>query len=244
MHYAEFKMPDAGLLQTLIERFPFAMIAINGVANPIVAQAPLTFRQVGTSSGALEFHLASQNPITKSVKNGTVATIVVNGPNAHISPSWYISSFCDASADRSRTAPTWNYLSATLIGRLRQPTRVELEEQIADMVAAHESADGWRFAEIDPRIFASWCDMLIGYRMDIVSFDLTAKLSQNQARDDKPGIASGLRLRAGMADNAVAVLIQGFDGTPASVQTALANLQATCPLEKRSAYHEPEIAGR
>jgi transcriptional regulator len=191
----------------LIEQFPFAVIAINGTARPVVAQAPLTFRDGLASQGVVDFHLARANIITNAIKDGSEATILVNGPNAHISPSWYTGRFPDSSADRSRTAPTWDYLSATLTGRLRILSLAGLEKQIADLVAHHEPADGWRFEEIDPSVLMSWCDMLVGYRFEIETFDLTAKLSQNQTPADIPGISRGLRLREGLADEAIAQLV-------------------------------------
>lgn len=88
MHYAEFKQDDPELLKTLIQTFPFAVIAINGASQPVMAQAPLTFRDMGGQAGTIDFHLARANTITDDISDGTNATILVNGPNAHISPSW------------------------------------------------------------------------------------------------------------------------------------------------------------
>lgn len=140
MHYAEFKQDEPELLKTLIQTFPFAVIAINGALQPVLAQAPLTFREMGGQAGTVDFHLARANTITDRISDGTSVTILVNGPNAHISPSWYTGRFKDASADRSRAAPTWNYLSATLTGRLQILERCDLEAQIADLVRHHEPA--------------------------------------------------------------------------------------------------------
>lgn len=187
----------------------------------MIAQAPLTFRDVPGSAGAVEFHLARQNRITDTISDGTPVTIIVNGPSAHISPSWYKARFPDASADRSRTAPTYDYVSASLQGRLRRLGNSDLKKQIADLVAQHEAADGWRFEEIDPAVFSSWCDLLVGYRMEIGTFDLTAKISQEQKVEDRPGIAAGLRTRGQHADSAMALLVEGFDGTAASIAAAL-----------------------
>lgn len=221
MHYAEFKQQDPALLRTLIEQFPFAVIAINGASRPTLAQAPLTFRESKSAHGSVDFHIARVNVFTDVVIDGDQATILVNGPNTHISPSWYKGRFPDASSDRSRAAPTWNYVSATLTGRLRILPRADLEKQIADLVAHHEAPDGWRREEIDPALFNTWCNMLIGYRMEIETFDLTAKLSQNQTPGDKPGISEGLRTRGEFGDEAMAQLVESFDGTAASVQNCL-----------------------
>ncbi len=224
MHYAQFKQADTALLQCLIEIFPFAVIAINGQERPMIAQAPLTFRSKPGLPGMVDFHLARQNGVADAISKGTPATIVVNGPSAHVSPSWYRARFPSSSADRSKTAPTYNYVSATLAGRLCRLGDSDLRQQIADLVNRHEPADGWRFEEIDPAVFDTWRNLLVGYRMEIESFDLTVKISQEQKAEDRPSIAEGLRHRGEYADMAMARLVEGFDGTAASIEAALRTL--------------------
>jgi predicted FMN-binding regulatory protein PaiB len=41
------------------------------------------------------------------------ALVIVRGPDAYISPSWYVSK-----AEHGRVVPTWNYLTAHVYGRL------------------------------------------------------------------------------------------------------------------------------
>ncbi|MDA5635935.1 MULTISPECIES: FMN-binding negative transcriptional regulator [Rhizobium/Agrobacterium group] len=132
------------LLQCLIETFPFAVIVINGNGRPLVARAPLTFRDKPGSAGAIEFHLAQQKSIVDTIADGMPATIIIDGPSAHISPSWYTARFPNAASDRSHTAPTCNYVSATLEGRLYRLDCKGLQKQIADLVADHEPDGGWR----------------------------------------------------------------------------------------------------
>ncbi len=229
MHYAEFKQKDPDLLHSLIVSFPFATIAVNGTKRPIVAQAPLTLRDNGTANGELHFHIARQNPITNLIDDGTWSTIVVNGPSAHVSPSWYTGQFPEPNSDRSRAAPTYDYLAATIEGQLQRLDRPELEAQIADLVLAHEPAGGWQLRELDKTLYSTWCDMLVGYRLPITSFDLTAKLSQEQTRSDKPGIARGLRHRSGPNDGSMALLVENYDGTEQSIAMTLDALTAGEP---------------
>ncbi|WP_405048491.1 FMN-binding negative transcriptional regulator [Rhizobium rhizogenes] len=80
-----------------------------------------------------------------------------------------------AASDRSHTAPTCNYVSATLEGRLYRLDCKGLQKQIDDLVADHEPDGGWRFGEIDPSLFSSWCDLLVGLwlkRFDANRFSL------------------------------------------------------------------------
>jgi transcriptional regulator len=221
-----FKQHDPSVMRTLIETFPFAMIAINGEHGPLIAQAPLTFRPDIGKYGAVDFHLARENAFVAALDDGVETTIVVNGPQAHISPSWYTGRFAGPDPDRSHTAPTFNYVSAVLCGKIEILSEIELHRQVQDLVNDHEPADGWKFEEIDRQLFESWCKMLIGVRVEIESFDMTAKLSQDQAPADRVGITTGLLGRNAFADKAMATMVDRFDGSPETLVETL--LRAKC----------------
>src|SRR5262249_36998973 len=119
MHYQEFKQTDPRVLKALIEAFPFAAITAQDKNGIVVAYAPVTFKQGSTPNGSIEFHLAKENPIMPLLQNGSRITISIIGPNCQISPSWYKSRFSGPSPDRSKTAPTYNYMAATMQGALQ-----------------------------------------------------------------------------------------------------------------------------
>ncbi len=220
MHYAHFKQTDPRVLKALTLAFPFATIAANGEGRPITAHAPLTFRE-DNANEAVEFHLAKANPIIPYLQNGTKLTITINGPSAHISPNWYTARFSGANPDRSKTAPTYDYIIANLSGSVQILGATELTSQINDLVAISEPDDGWKIDEIDQDTFGKWQNMIIGFRMPIESFDLTAKLSQEQDVADKAGIIEGLRKRGTGSDLALSRIIEMFDGSPEYLIQAL-----------------------
>lgn len=214
MHYGMFKQYDPAVMRALIETFPFAMIAINGEHGPLIAQAPLTFRPHTGKCGAVDFHLARENAFVAALDDGVDTTIVVNGPQAHISPSWYTGRFSGPDSDRSRTAPTFNYVSVVFRGKIEILSDDLLHRQVEDLVTDHEPADGWKFKEIDRQLFENWCKMLVGVRVEIDSFDMTAKVSQDQEPADRVGITTGLLGRDAFADKAMATMVERFDGSP------------------------------
>jgi transcriptional regulator len=226
MHYAEYKHADPSLVRDMVETFPFATIMVNGDDGPIVGQAPLTFRNGRDPAGAIEFHLARANRITASLLPGTPITVLVQGPGAAISPSWFTASFQGAQPDRSKTAPTYNYVSLVVRGRLEHMEDAALKVQIADLVLAHEPADGWRLGELSPELWEGWRRAIQGYRLEIDAFDLTAKLSQGDIPADKPGVVEGLNGRALQDDEVIAKLVDGYDGTPASLRALLRSLRS------------------
>lgn len=219
MHYKQFKQDDPKLLKTLIEAFPFATIAANGDESPMVAYAPIML-----NGNIIEFHLAKANVVTTHMKNGTKLTILINDIGAHISPSWYKTRFSGINPDRSKTAPTYDYINANLCGCAKIMHISQLQEHLKELVDTHEPVDGWKFDEIDTDIFNKWCENIIGFYMPIESFSITTKLSQEQNIADKDGIIAGLRNRGTFSDVALAKIIEIYDGTSKSLNSALKTL--------------------
>jgi transcriptional regulator len=62
--------------------------------------------------GALLGHLARNNDQWRCQVLGE-AMVIVCGPDAYVSPSWYASK-----KQHGRVVPTWNYLTAHVYGRL------------------------------------------------------------------------------------------------------------------------------
>lgn len=225
MHYAEYKHTDPALIQALTETFPFAAISINGADAPRIAHAPLTFRAGKAPAGAVEFHLAKANPIARDMKVGVPVSLLVQGPGAAISPSWFTSSFPQPDSDRSRTAPTYNYISLIMHGRLEFMGDHALQLQIKDLVSASEPKDGWRTEELATDLWEGWRKLIQGYRLEIASFDMTVKLSHGDVPEDSHGVVEGLRARNVLADENMAHLISGYDGTSKSLQSLLRALK-------------------
>ncbi|MEZ0470069.1 FMN-binding negative transcriptional regulator [Luteimonas salinilitoris] len=221
MHYAEFKHHDPALIKVLVEAFPFSAIIVNGNSGPAVALAPLSYRKGSSPSGAIEFHLALANDITPLMEVDTPVTVLIQGPGAAISPSWYDASFPTSGSDRSRTAPTYNYLSLALQGTLQHMSDEALQLQIGDLVKAHEPSQGWRLSELAPDLWSQWRELIRGYRFEVSRFDLTAKISQGDSSGDTAGVTAGLRDRALLDDIAMARLVEHYDGSATSLIAAV-----------------------
>lgn len=206
-HYQEFRQTDPEIISQVVDQWPFATITANGPDWPVVAQSPVVMPQ----PGYVEFHLANANPAMPQLSEGVHAVLVFQGPSAHVSPSWYRARFPGPDADRSRTAPTWDYLTLTLRGRLQIMEDAELTRHLGELVARHEGKQGWKLSEIDPAFFAGLRQHITGYRLGIEAFDCIAKLSQDQSAEDRKGIVAGLNARATGQDRALAGVISGFE---------------------------------
>ena len=106
-HYSDFKSNSLSDFFNVISAYPFAMICKNNqnTGIPDIVNVPVILSESGRR---LEFHFARANPAWKNFTEEGRVRVVFNGPNAHVSPSWYSERF--ANGDRSRTAPTWDYV--------------------------------------------------------------------------------------------------------------------------------------
>ncbi len=74
---AAFRSDDRALMASLVEEIGFGMVFATTPDGPRVAHTPLLL----TGDGALQFHLARGNALTRHL-DGMEALALVNGPDA------------------------------------------------------------------------------------------------------------------------------------------------------------------
>lgn len=208
MHYPEFRVDDPTVLRKFIEEFPLATIIVIGADNmPQLLFAPVIFA-ADAGDDTMEFHVATGNPAFSILNAARSVTLAFNGPNAHISPSWYEDRF--ANGDRSRTAPTWDYTSVQVQGDLAPIAEEDFVDHLARLTARFENRydPAWGFDEIDPNILRKWLPHIKGYRLSPVSMQGIFKLSQEQAPEDQEHVIRHLERRGTGFDLALAKLIK------------------------------------
>jgi transcriptional regulator len=142
--------------------------------------------------GALLGHLARNNDQWQAPVLGE-ALVIVRGPDAYVSPSWYASK-----AEHGKVVPTWNYVTAHVYGRLVVHDDPAWVEDIVRRLTAKHEADNPRPWSVDdaPRPFvAGQLRAIVGVEVVISRIEAKAKLSQNRPAADVDGVISGLRAR-------------------------------------------------
>ncbi|MCT2559007.1 FMN-binding negative transcriptional regulator [Tsuneonella sp. YG55] len=176
-----FRSEDRALLEALVDEVGFGMVFAATPDGPRVAHVPL----VPTGDGAIQFHLARGNALTRWL-GGETALVVVNGPDAYVSPRWY--------ADRA-TVPTWNYVALELEGRVRRMDADGLEDQLHALIARNEgrlAGDQWSANETPPDMWRKLLGGIVGFEMEVLAWRPTLKLSQNKPAAERESIAAGL----------------------------------------------------
>ncbi|MFM7347913.1 MAG: FMN-binding negative transcriptional regulator [Erythrobacter sp.] len=177
-----YRNDDRGLMESLVEAIGFGMIFAQTPDGPRVAHTPL----ISTGDGAVQFHLARGNALSRHLAAGAEALIVVNGPDAYVSPRWY--------ANRD-TVPTWDYIALELEGRVRKMADEGLEAFLHAAIEKHESrleGEPWRAEESSEKVWSGLFRGIIGFEMEVLAWRPTLKLSQNKSAGEREAIAAGL----------------------------------------------------
>jgi transcriptional regulator len=164
--------------------------------GPRVAHTPL----LSKGDGAVQFHLARGNALTRHL-DGATALIVLNGPDAYVSPRWY---------DNRDTVPTWDYIALELEGRVRKMDDAGLEAFLHAAITKHEGRlEGapWLAGESSEQMWSGLFRGITGFELEVLAWRPTLKLSQKKTLEERARIAEGLE-QAGHA--ALAHLIRNI----------------------------------
>jgi transcriptional regulator len=180
-----FRSEDRALFEALLDEIGFGMVFLTTPDGPRVAHTPL----LSTGDGAVQFHLARGNGITRWL-DGSTALVTINGPDAYVSPRWY--------ADRA-TVPTWDYVALELEGRVRRMETEGLEALLHALIERHEArvpvdtgAERWSADETPPDMWRKLLGGIVGFEMEVQAWRPTLKLSQNKPAEVREAIAAGL----------------------------------------------------
>jgi transcriptional regulator len=118
------------------------------------------------------------------------ALVIVRGPDAYVSPSWYATK-----REHGRVVPTWNYITAHIYGRLTiHDDPVWVEANVRALTARHEARrlEPWSVDDAPPEYIAGQLRAIVGVEIAIERIEAKFKLSQNRSGADIEGAIIGL----------------------------------------------------
>ena len=195
-HFAE---DDLAGLDGLVQRDPFATLVTVADGLPFATHLPVLYRREGESFD-IRGHWARPNP---QWRHGGRALLVVHGPHAYVSPSWY------PDKARQNRVPTWNYAVAHLQGELEVVDEPGfLAGVVAGLSERHEQANGsdWTY-EPGNEAHVVQLKGIVGFRFHVATIELKFKLNQNHPEANVRGAAAALATGAREADREVSALM-------------------------------------
>ena len=155
--------------------------------------------------GALLGHVARNNPQWREQPIGE-ALVLVRGPDAYVSPSWYASK-----AEHGRVVPTWNYVTAHVYGSLTwHDDTAWVEALVRRLTEQHEATlpHPWAVDDAPPAFVAGQLRAIVGVELRITRIEAKAKLSQNRPGADVDGVVAGLAARGELEASAAVAAAQ------------------------------------
>lgn len=141
-------------------------------------------------SGLVVGHLARANDHWRRIRDGAPGLVVVTGPQAYVSPSWYASK-----AEDGRVVPTWNYSAVQLRGTVTVHDEPEwLHGLVTRLTERHEAErpDPWAVTDAPEQFVAGRLRAIVGVCLRVTSAEAKAKWSQNRSDADRAGVLAGL----------------------------------------------------
>jgi transcriptional regulator len=196
---AHFAAPDDAVAQLLAAPGAVDLVSSTPAGLTATTLPMLHDPQAHTLTG----HLARTNTQWRDTVGEVL--VIVRGPDAYVSPSWYASK-----AEHGRVVPTWDYVLAHVHGELVLHEDADwLAAHVTRLTEAHETgrAEPWAVTDAPDRFVAGQLRAIVGVEVRIRRVEAKWKLSQNRPAADVDGVVAGLT-----ADGAL--------GTAAAVQAA------------------------
>ncbi|XVX20026.1 FMN-binding negative transcriptional regulator [Actinomycetota bacterium] len=135
-------------------------------------------------------HIARANPQWERIAPDSPALLVIPGPDAYISPSWYVEK-----ERHGRVVPTWNYTQVQLRGTARVvQERDWLLEAVTLLSERHERGRElpWAVADAPEKYIDGMLRGIVGIEITVTEVHGKVKLSQNRLPEDRARVVEGL----------------------------------------------------
>lgn len=196
-----FAETDLSALDDLVARDAFVtLITVDAIGQPYISHLPILYRRDGARV-LIEGHWARPNP---QAGHAGDALMIVHGPHAYISPSWY------PDKESAARVPTWNYAVAHLHGTLTpSEDPVVLADLVARLTEHFEPTVGrdWSFEPQRPD-HASQLQGIIGFRFVPSHIELKFKLSQNHPPANVEAAIDALERSGGESRQEIAAMMR------------------------------------
>jgi transcriptional regulator len=172
------------------------------VTSRVGAAPAASFLPVVWMADTVIAHFAKANPHWREILDDLPALLIVTGPDAYVSPSWYA-----AKPEHGKVVPTWNYSAVHLTGTARVHEDPEwLRAAVTDLTEQHEESRDrpWQVSDAPAPYIEGQLRGIVGVEIRVTGVEGKAKLSQNRSDADRVGVIDGLRKDGRPGDLAVA----------------------------------------
>jgi transcriptional regulator len=162
--------------------------------------------------GTVIAHMAKANSQWKRIVPDARVLLIVPGPEAYISPSWY-----PAKAEHGKVVPTWNYTAVHLSGTVRVHEETDwVRAAVTELTDTHEQGRDhpWQVSDAPSVYIDGQLRGIVGLEITVDQVEGKAKLSQNRSEADQAGVVAGLEGEPGRGADEIAQAMRSARRSP------------------------------
>jgi transcriptional regulator len=204
-----FEETRVHVMHELMQRYALASLVLLTPEGMDANSLPIEVDMSSGEFGTLRCHFGRTNPVWKSLINGMESMAIFHGPNAYISPRWYV-----AGQRSKRVLPSWNFAVVHAYGTPRiVDDSTWLLKHLTALAEQNESrlAEPWSLAEAPPDFVAQSAEHLIGMEIPITKLVGKWFTSQQRTTADRESLTGALRAHPHDISAATAELIELVD---------------------------------
>lgn len=182
------KVENEEILFEVIQRYGFATLIITQANQPHVVHLPLL---LDPTSRTLKGHVARANPISSlDLMQPYHCMVIFQGPNAYISPSWYVTK-----EETGRAVPTWNYIAIHVHGQVTLIRDADwLLSTMTLLSDKHEAPySEWKVSDAPEAYVSALLRAITGIEISIDTIEGNFKLSDDKNNADFDGVVHALK---------------------------------------------------
>lgn len=157
-------------------------------------------------------HMAKANGHWREIGVDAPALVVVTGPDAYITPSWYV-----GKAEHGKVVPTWNYTAVHLSGTARVHDDADwLKRAVTELTDRHERPRDvpWEVSDAPDDFVDGQLRAIVGVEIRVEKVEGKAKLSQNRSEIDQRNVIDALAREPYPRAGEVAAAMQSLMAKP------------------------------
>ncbi len=181
-----FEITDKNIIEQYIKENGFATLITKDSNFPTGTHIPIELEVNDKGDKILVGHISKTNLQWKEFKNDPNVLVIFLSPiNHYISSSWY----------KQPNAPTWNYLSVHVSGKLKIIHGDDLWDSVSRLTDKYEQSSKCPISlKTLPSEVQNQINGLVGFKISMDKVEAQFKLSQNRQEEDFKNIIKELRL--------------------------------------------------
>ena len=184
-----FTEEDTGTVIAFMKEYSFAVITGMDEQYPVATHVPLHIQEEDDKFFFTGHIMKNSDHHKAFLKNDNVL-VIFNGPHCHVSAAWY---------PNPVQASTWNYITAHAKGKISFGDEPCTRKIVEDLTNVYEDSNSpASFDKLPTEYIDRLVKAIVGFTIEVESFDNVFKLSQNHEPETRKSIIQ--HLSAGDSD--------------------------------------------